>query len=62
MRREGNVLSADEIMAALWPGETGVDHSERLKDVLKSLRRLLGADAACIQNVRGQGYFFRRLG
>lgn len=61
IRQEGKVLSGDEIMLALWPTDQGADNAERLKDLLKGLRRLLDKDAECIQNVRGQGYFFRRL-
>ena len=53
----GQVVSHREIETEVWPGEYVEDH-DRLKTVLKTLRRALGEAAGCIQNVRGIGYRF----
>lgn len=54
----GQVVSHRDLEAHVWPDESYVKDPERLKSTLKSLRRALGSEAECIQNVRGVGYRF----
>ncbi|MCL4831331.1 MAG: winged helix-turn-helix domain-containing protein [Caldilineaceae bacterium] len=55
----GEVVSQAVIQSALWPGDDGkADNSERLKSVVKSLRRKLGEQSHLLQNARGVGYIF----
>lgn len=52
-------LSNEALEQALWADEY-VDDPERLKSVIKGLRRLLGDYAEHIENLRGVGYKWRR--
>lgn len=53
----GKVVGAGAIQAVLWPQDNGdVDNLERLKSVVKGLRRKLGAQDHLLQNERGVGY------
>lgn len=55
----GDVILAATLQAALWPDEAaGEEGSERLKSVVKGLRRKLGSQASLIRNERGRGYGF----
>ena len=55
--RPGSVYTAGEIDAALWPHDAGsAGNGERLKSVVKGLRRRLGAYEHLVQNERGVGY------
>lgn len=51
------VLSQSDIQAQLWPKDAeNAENQERLKSVLKTLRRKLGDHAGLVQNVRNRGY------
>ncbi len=53
----GETVTQSAIQSALWPGDDGkADNLERLKSVVKSLRRKLGEQSHLIQNARGIGY------
>jgi hypothetical protein len=54
----GRVVTNDDVESLLW-GEAVVDDPERLKSVIKGLRRALGKYADHIENVRGIGYRWR---
>ncbi len=55
----GEVVPQSAIQSALWPeDDSKTDNHERLKGVIKSLRRKLGSLSHLIQNVRGVGYTF----
>src|SRR6516164_3338041 len=57
--RAGEVVSKDEIIAAVWP-ETGVEDSN-LTVQISALRRVLDRgrlNGSCIQTVPGRGYRF----
>ena len=59
LKRNGDLVSKDEIMAAVWP-ETVVEEAN-LTVQISALRRLLDlgrSDASCIQTVPGRGYRF----
>jgi DNA-binding response OmpR family regulator len=58
VRHTGQVMTNEAIEQLLW-GETVVDDPERLKSVIKGLRRALGRYADHIENVRGIGYRWR---
>jgi hypothetical protein len=51
----GQVLTPEEIEAALWPGEFSPD-PERARGIVKKLRAALGPAGEAIVNRRGQGY------
>jgi TolB-like protein len=60
--RDGEVVSKDRIMAAVWPG-TAVEESN-LTVQIAALRRVLDRDRAlgsCIQTVPGRGYRFSAM-
>ena len=57
MTRAGQVITHRELDAQIWHDEIPLD-PERLKTTVKTLRRALGADAGCVQNIRGVGYTF----
>ncbi|MBX3001786.1 MAG: winged helix-turn-helix domain-containing protein [Caldilineaceae bacterium] len=53
----GDIVLQETLHATLWPGEATVDAgNERLKSVVKGLRRKLGDHADLVQNERGRGY------
>jgi TolB-like protein len=56
---EGELVSKDEIMAAVWPGTVVEDNNLTVQ--ISTLRRILDqgrADGSCIQTVAGRGYRF----
>jgi transcriptional regulator with XRE-family HTH domain len=55
LEHPGQVLTPEEIEAALWPGEVAPD-AERARGVVKKLRAALGSAGEAIVNRRGQGY------
>lgn len=54
----GQVLSVQELEQAVWSDEY-IEDPERLKSVIKGLRRALGEEAERLENVRGVGYMWR---
>ena len=57
--RQGELVSKDEIMSAVWPGTAVEDHNLTVQ--ISSLRRLLDdgrTGGSCIQTVPGRGYRF----
>ena len=56
LAHSGQVLDNDALERALWGEEVYVEDPERLKSVIKGLRRVLGDHADHIENVRGIGY------
>lgn len=59
IKRSNQVVTTSEIERALWGDQTHIDDPERLKSVIKGLRRVLGDDAIRLENVRGVGYLWR---
>jgi hypothetical protein len=55
LERRGQVVTPEEIEAALWPGEFVTD-PERARGVMKKLRGALGDAGDLVVNRRGQGY------
>jgi DNA-binding winged helix-turn-helix (wHTH) protein len=58
---EGDLVSKDEIMAAVWPGTVVEDNNLTVQ--IAALRRILDqgrTDGSCIQTVAGRGYGFCR--
>jgi DNA-binding response OmpR family regulator len=53
--RPGQLVTAEEIEAALWPGEF-VPDPERARGVIKKLRAALGKAGEAMTNRRGQGW------
>ena len=56
---DGDLVSKDEIMAAVWPGTVVEDNNLTVQ--LSTLRRILDrgrADSSCVQTVAGRGYRF----
>ena len=63
IERAGEIVSKDEIIAAVWP-ETVVEDSN-LTVQISALRRVVDrgpSDGSCIQTVPGRGYRFVALG
>jgi len=58
IERAGGVITAEELEAAVW-GDEYIEDPERLKSVIKGLRRALGDEARRLENVRGVGYMWR---
>jgi hypothetical protein len=54
----GNVITTEELEQAVW-GDEYIEDPERLKSVIKGLRRALGEEAERLENVRGVGYMWR---
>ncbi len=54
----GEVVTNEALEQALW-GDVFVEDPERLKSVVKGLRRTLGDHAEQLENVRGVGYRWR---
>jgi hypothetical protein len=57
--REGKVVSRRELLQEVW-GHDYRGASNIVDSVVRSVRKKLGADAACIETVRGYGYRFHR--
>jgi TolB-like protein/DNA-binding winged helix-turn-helix (wHTH) protein len=59
LRKPGDLVPRDEIMAAAWPGTVVEDHNLTVQ--ISTLRRVLDQDRAqgsCIQTIPGRGYRF----
>ena len=59
VKADGDLVSKDEIMAAVWPGIVVEDNNLTVQ--ISALRRILDqgrADGSCIQTVAGRGYRF----
>lgn len=54
----GQVLTGEALERALW-GDEYIEDPERLKSVIKGLRRALGEEAGRLENVRGVGYVWQ---
>ncbi len=55
LQNPGQLLTPEDIEAALWPGEIAPD-PERARGIVKRLRSALGQAGEAIVTVRGQGY------
>lgn len=55
LERPGQVLTPEDLEAALWPGEVSPD-PERARGVIKKLLSALGQAGEAIVNRRGQGW------
>jgi DNA-binding response OmpR family regulator len=51
----GNVITTEELERGVW-GDEYIEDPERLKSVIKGLRRTLGEEATRLENVRGVGF------
>jgi hypothetical protein len=58
IRHAGEVVTPEELEKALWQDEY-VEDPERVRAVIKSLRRALGDEADCLVTKWGVGYLFR---
>jgi hypothetical protein len=56
--RPGKAVGRYDLMEAVW-GSRSPTASNVVDVVIRSLRRKLGADAACVETVRGTGYRYR---
>lgn len=56
--RPGKAVNRYDLMEAVW-GSRSPTASNVVDVVIRSLRRKLGADAACVETVRGTGYRYR---
>ena len=56
--RPGKAVGRYDLMEAVW-GSRSPTASNVVDVVVRSLRRKLGADAACVETVRGTGYRYR---
>jgi len=57
LEHPGELLSLEAIEMGLWPGEATTDF-ERVRGIVKKLRRALGPAGEAIVNRRGRGYLF----
>ena len=58
VEQAGQVVTTEDLEQAIWADEY-IEDPERLKSVIKGLRRALGDEAARLENVRGVGYVWR---
>jgi hypothetical protein len=58
LRHAGRVISPQELEEALWPGEY-IEDPERVRSLVKSLRKALGNKADCLATKWGVGYLFQ---
>ena len=58
IEQAGKVVTTEALEQAVW-GDAYIEDPERLKSVIKGLRRALGEEAAWLENVRGVGYVWR---
>jgi hypothetical protein len=58
LQHTGRVISPRELEEALWPGEY-VEDPERVRSLIKSLRKALGGEADCLATRWGVGYLFQ---
>jgi DNA-binding winged helix-turn-helix (wHTH) protein len=52
------VITPQELEEALWPGEY-VEDPERVRSLIKALRKALGSKADCLATKWGVGYLFQ---
>ena len=58
LQHAGRVISPQELEEALWPGEY-VEDPERVRSLIKGLRKALGSEAGCLATKWGVGYLFQ---
>ena len=58
VEQAGQVVTTEALEQAVWTDEY-IEDPERLKSVIKGLRRALGDEANRLENVRGVGYVWR---
>ena len=58
IKQAGQVITTEKLERAVW-GDEYIEDPDRLKSVIKGLRRALGDEAAWLENVRGVGYVWR---
>ena len=58
VQHSGRVISPRELEEALWPGEY-VEDPERVRSLIKGLRKALGDEADCLATRWGVGYLFQ---
>ncbi|MGD8969720.1 MAG: winged helix-turn-helix domain-containing protein, partial [Anaerolineae bacterium] len=58
LQHPGRVITPQELEEALWPGEY-VEDPERVRSLIKSLRKALGSKADCLATKWGVGYLFQ---
>jgi hypothetical protein len=58
LQRAGRVVTPQELEEALWPGEY-IEDPERVRSLVKSLRKALGNNADCLATKWGVGYLFQ---
>jgi len=58
LQHTGRVISPQELEEALWPGEY-IEDPERVRSLIKSLRKGLGGQADCLATKWGVGYLFQ---
>jgi hypothetical protein len=58
LQHAGRVITPQELEEALWPGEY-VEDPERVRSLIKGLRKALDSEADCLVTRWGVGYLFR---
>jgi hypothetical protein len=58
LQHTGRVISPQELEEVLWPGEY-IEDPERVRSLIKSLRKTLGSEADCLATRWGVGYLFQ---
>jgi DNA-binding response OmpR family regulator len=58
LEHTGRVITPRELEEALWPGEY-VEDPERVRSLIKALRKALGSKADCLATKWGVGYLFQ---
>jgi DNA-binding response OmpR family regulator len=58
LQHAGRVITPQELEEALWPGEY-VEDPERVRSLIKSLRKALGGEAGWLATKWGVGYLFQ---
>jgi hypothetical protein len=58
LEHTGRVITPQELEEALWPGEY-VEDPERVRSLIKALRKALGSKADCLATKWGVGYLFQ---
>jgi hypothetical protein len=58
LQHTGRVINPQELEEALWPGEY-IEDPERVRSLIKGLRKALGNEADCLVTRWGVGYLFQ---
>jgi hypothetical protein len=58
LQHTGRVITSEELEEALWPGEY-IEDPERVRSLIKGLRKALGGKADCLATRWGVGYLFQ---